>query len=191
MPSTSEGDAPARAPTLRPWLPVGLSALALVWTHNYGMFLVAASPLVWLVHRPRSSRGGLRLGLTLAGALLLDLLWLPVVAAAAASSSDSRAAAIRAWLSASARCHCGSPGSAVCACMGDCKISFIAHQRVGGIVERHQRITHAIWDHSQGFLPSRIRRLARRQAIAQSACGSGPAHVATAGHPVQRVRVHA
>ncbi len=68
---------PGRA-TVR-WAAVGAAAVTLIWTHNYGMFVVAASPAVWWLWRPRSPGAGRCLSITLALVGLADLLWLPVV----------------------------------------------------------------------------------------------------------------
>ncbi len=61
------------------WAAVGVSALAIVWTHNYGMFVVATAPVVWWLWRPRAPGVGRRLAVTLGVVAVLDAVWLPVV----------------------------------------------------------------------------------------------------------------
>jgi mannosyltransferase len=82
--SALEGDAslPAGAPLrsqARRFSLVVVTGLAVIWTHNYGMFLVAATPLVWFFQGPRTRRSGSAPGLALLVIGCLDLLWLPVV----------------------------------------------------------------------------------------------------------------
>jgi mannosyltransferase len=73
---------PGAGPALgRWWILVVAAGIAVIWTHNYGMFLVAATPVVWLIRGPRTGRAARAVALSLAGVLLLDLLWLPVVLA--------------------------------------------------------------------------------------------------------------
>jgi 4-amino-4-deoxy-L-arabinose transferase-like glycosyltransferase len=61
------------------WSLVVGAGITLIWTHNYGMFLVAASPFVWLLQGPRSAVAGRRLAIALIGIGLCDLVWLPTV----------------------------------------------------------------------------------------------------------------
>ncbi len=70
---------------LRRWLLVVLAGIAVIWTHNYGLFLVAAAPFAFVLCGPRTAVATRRLGLALAAIGLLDLLWLPVVVRQAAS----------------------------------------------------------------------------------------------------------
>jgi hypothetical protein len=66
---------------------VVLAALPLLWIHTFGRFIVAAAPLVWLVRGPRTRPVALRLGAALGVLVLLDLLWLPVIAYQASRGS--------------------------------------------------------------------------------------------------------
>jgi 4-amino-4-deoxy-L-arabinose transferase-like glycosyltransferase len=75
--------------TWRDWAWVVVSAIAVVWTHNYGMFLVAAAPVAWLVRGPRTKRTAARLALALVAIGVVDLLWLPVVLRQASSGVGS------------------------------------------------------------------------------------------------------
>lgn len=78
-----------RRPTWPRWALVALSALALIWTHNYGLFVVAALPFVWASQGPRTRGAALQLCATLAVIFLADLLWLPVVLRQAATEVGS------------------------------------------------------------------------------------------------------
>jgi 4-amino-4-deoxy-L-arabinose transferase-like glycosyltransferase len=70
---------------VRSWGLVTATALAVMWTHNYGRFLVASAPVAWLACGPRTRAAGRRLVLALVLAGGVDLLWLPVVLRQASS----------------------------------------------------------------------------------------------------------
>ncbi|MBI1849014.1 MAG: glycosyltransferase family 39 protein [Planctomycetes bacterium] len=73
----------------RAWALVVVAALATIWTHNYGMFLVAAAPVAWLVRGPRTQRTATRVALAMVAIGVIDLVWFPVVLRQASSGVGS------------------------------------------------------------------------------------------------------